>query len=67
MYNKLFLTAEETEMVCEALQSFYLDSLKMIEENRRLINDEAVQAILKRANAFDTLRSQIDNGEKDLL
>jgi len=53
-------------MVCEALQSYYLSSLKMIEANRRLLDDVAIKAILTRANAFDSLRYEIDNGDKDI-
>jgi hypothetical protein len=60
------LTHAEMTMICEALQLYYLDTLKMIEENRRLLDDGAVKAILTRANAFDSLRSEIDNGDKDI-
>ena len=62
----LELTNEEIELIKKALGHMYLTRLDIVKANRNLLEDDAINSILKTANECEDLNCEISEGEKDV-
>ena len=57
--EEIKLTPEEKNLVVAALQSVYLKHLKIVEENRDLLDQKSVDAILANGYNYDDLLKKL--------
>ena len=62
----LNLSDKEIEMIKKALGHMYNTRLDMVKTNRNLLEKDAIDSILKTANAYEDLNCEISEGEKDV-
>ena len=62
----LKLTHEEIDLIEKALAFVYNTRLKGLEKNFVLLDKDAVDIILKTANKYDNVLSDIREGKKDV-
>lgn len=65
-YRELRLTHEEIELIQKALDSIYLKHLETVRNDRCFLSEEATKEILKSANDYERLSSEIINDKKDV-
>ena len=61
----LKLSDEEIEMIKRALGYVYNTRLDIVKINRNVLEEDAIDGILKTANKYEDLNCAISEGEKD--
>lgn len=64
--RQLELTHKEIEIVLNALRLSYGQHLKIVEDNRKILGEDACKQVVENGNKYDALHWEIDNGEKDI-
>ena len=64
--RNLQLTHEEIETIIKALRFTSDHQLKLVADNRALLDKETIEAILQNSYKFDDLRADISDGLKDV-
>ena len=62
----LKLSHKQIELIQDSLKQAYRSQIKLIAENKNILSEPAKNEILKSANLFDTLLSDINNGDLDV-
>ena len=62
----LKLTNEEIELIEKALRLMESHLIKVVADNRKTLDNEVIEAILKNSYKFDDLRADIYDGKKDV-
>lgn len=62
----LQLSHIEIELIQNSLSYLYNRKLDLVAKNTKILSDQERKSILESANKYDDLRSQIENGDKDV-